>query len=112
MEIIFQSQKLKKECNDIRLLVKQYGDRQALRLRQRLDELRAANRLSDVSHLPPSRLHELIGDKAGVFSIDLIHPYRLLVVPANDPIPRKPDGGIDLTKVTIIMILRVEDTHG
>ena len=112
MEIIFQSRKLEKECNDFKLLVREYGERQARKLRQRLDELRAANRLSDISRLPPPRLHELIGDKDGVFSLDLIHPYRLLVVPANDPVHLKPDGGIDLTKVTIVMILSVENTHG
>lgn len=83
-----------------------------MRFYQRLDELRAADCLYDISHIPPQRLHELIGNLAGVFSIDVVHPYRLLFVPADDPIPHKPDGGIDLTKVTKIKILRVEDTHG
>lgn len=77
-----------------------------------MDELRAADKLSDISYVPPQRLHELIGDKAGTFSVDLIHPYRLLFSPANDPLPCKSDGGIDLTQVPAVVILGVEDTHG
>jgi len=41
----------------------------------------------------------------------LNHPYRLLFRPYKTPIPLKPDGGLDWTKVTQIEILGVEDTH-
>ncbi|MFP4441147.1 MAG: hypothetical protein ACLFVO_28250 [Chloroflexaceae bacterium] len=44
--------------------------------------------------------------------MDLDHPYRLLFVPANDPIPRKDDGGLDWASITAIEIIEVEDTHG
>jgi proteic killer suppression protein len=43
--------------------------------------------------------------------VDLLHPYRLLFIPANEPIPKKPDGGIDLTQVTEVEIISIEDTH-
>ncbi len=36
---------------------------------------------------------------------------RLLFIPADDPIPSKKDGGIDLARVTEIEIIEIEDTH-
>jgi proteic killer suppression protein len=57
-------------------------------------ELGAYDTLSDISHLPPPRCHELTGKDAGTFSVDLEHPYRLLFIPANDPVPLCSDGGI------------------
>jgi hypothetical protein len=43
--------------------------------------------------------------------VDLEHPYRLLFIPADDPIPFKKYGGIDLVLVTEIEIIEIEDTH-
>jgi proteic killer suppression protein len=59
----------------------------------------------------PGRCHEVVGNRAGQLSLDLDHPYRLIFEPANDPIPRKDDGGLDWTKVTAVIIIGVEDTH-
>lgn len=111
MDIEFQSAKFRKECLDFKLLVRKSGLKQAKKIIQRLDELHAADKLSDISHLPPPRLHELVNNRAGQISVDLVHPYRLLFIPANDPLPFKPDGGLDLSKVTAVIILGVEDTH-
>ena len=41
-------------------------------------------------------------DFFGQFSVDIEHPYRLLFIPANDPVPRNENGGIDREKVTEI----------
>lgn len=110
MDIVFKNQKFKKECNNQRLLQKQHGQIRAKRIRQRLDDLRAADVLEDMRNLP-GRCHELRGDRGGQLSLDLDHPYRLIFEPANDPIPLKPDGGIDWKKVTAIKIIGVDDTH-
>jgi len=59
----------------------------------------------------PGRCHELLHDRALQLSIDLDHPYRLIFEPADEPIPTKPDGGIDWNKVTALRILGIEDTH-
>jgi len=76
-----------------------------------LDEFKAANTLQDIANLPGPRCHELTGNRAGHLSVDLDHPYRLLFRPANDPVPRKADGGLDWSQTTAIKILEVEDTH-
>ena len=111
MDIIFSGRKLERECNDQKLLVRRHGSRRAKLIQKRLTQLRAANVLEDIRNLPQLRCHELKGNRDEQLSVDLDHPYRLILVPANDPIPRKPDGGLDWKKVTAIRILGVEDTH-
>jgi len=111
MDIIFKTKKLAKEFNDSKLLQIRHGPHRAKLIRRRLDELRAASVLAEVGTLPQARCHELTGDRSGQLSVDLDHPYRLLFRPGNNPIPTKPDGGLDWAKVTQIEILSVEDTH-
>jgi plasmid maintenance system killer protein len=111
MIIIFKTTKLRKELNEDRLMVKKHGNQRARLLKQRLAELRAANKLEDLRNLPQARCHELKHDRKGQLSVDLDGPYRLLFQPENNPIPKKPDGGLDWAGVTEVMILGVEDTH-
>jgi len=111
MDILFKTNQLKKECNNAKLLQRRHGPNRAIRIQKRLDDLHAADCLADISHLPPARCHELTGNRKGQFSVDLDHPYRLLFIPANTPIPQSEDGGIDRTKVTAIEIIGVVDTH-
>jgi len=111
MQIFFRTKKLQKICSEQREMQKQLGQVRARKLKQRLMELKAAEALSDISHLPPPRCHELTGDRAGQFSIDLKHPYRLLFVPADEPIPFREDGGVDLERVREIEIIAIDDTH-
>lgn len=91
-------------------MVRAYGPNRARRISQRLHELKAADVLADIAPLP-CRCHELIGNRAGQLSVNLDHPYRLIFIPANNPVPKKPDGGLDWSKVTAIQIIGVEDTH-
>lgn len=111
MLIFFKTKKLQKICSEDREMQKHLGQAMARKLRQRMMELNAAETLADVSHLPPPRCHELTNDRAGQFSVDLEHPYRLLFIPADDPIPYREDGGIDLARVREIEIIDIEDTH-
>lgn len=83
----------------------------AKKLRQRLFELKAAESLKDISRLPPARCHQLSGNRHNQFSVDLEHPYRLLFIPANEPLPTLEDGGLDLKKITEIVIIEITDTH-
>lgn len=111
MEIYFRTKKLQKICSEAREMNKLYGARGSRKLQQRLMELQAADVLSDVSHLPPIRCHELAGNRVGQFSVDLEHPFRLLFIPINDPMPLRNDGGIDRQRVTAIEIIDILDTH-
>jgi proteic killer suppression protein len=111
MLIYFRTKKLQKLCSEQREMQKHLGQAMARKLQQRMAELKAAETLSDISHLPPPRCHELTGNRAGQFSVDLEHPYRLLFIPADDPIPYREDEGIDLALVKEIEIIDIEDTH-
>jgi plasmid maintenance system killer protein len=111
LEISFADKKLEKVCQNQRLLVKMHGPTQARKLRQRLDDLQAAVAL-DVMRRLPGRCHELTGDRAGQFALDLTHPYRLIFEPDHNPAPRKQDGGLDWTAITAVCIIGVEDYHG
>ena len=81
------------------------------KLQQRLMELKAATCLADISKVPPSRCHQMSGDRDRQLSVDLTHPYRLIFIPANDPVPITNDGGLDWAKVTEIEIVEIIDTH-
>ena len=74
-------------------------------------ELRAAATLAQISRVPPPRCHEHTGNNKGKLTVDLVHPYRLFFKPNHDPVPTKPDGGLDWEKVTSIVVLGVEDPH-
>jgi plasmid maintenance system killer protein len=110
MKIGFSSEKFKKLCNRQELLVRKHGPERAKRIRQRLDDLDAAATLEDFRFLP-GRCHALTGDLDGLLSLDLDGPYRLYFRPDHDPLPSKPDGGLDWSKVTAVTIERVFDPH-
>ncbi|MCC6795256.1 MAG: type II toxin-antitoxin system RelE/ParE family toxin [Candidatus Hydrogenedentes bacterium] len=111
MKVYFRSKKLQKVCSEQREMAKQFGKDMAGKLQQRLAELGAADSLADISYLPPARCHELSGSLKGHFSVDLVHPYRLLFVPADDPVPVNDFGGIDRNLVRSIEIVEIRDTH-
>jgi proteic killer suppression protein len=87
----------------------------AKKIMNRVASLRAAASLA-VFWPPksgPERCHELLGDLAGTFSVDVKQPYRLLFVPIEEEAP--PDCSDDQkrwTSITAIEIQTIEDTHG
>jgi plasmid maintenance system killer protein len=111
MVIVFKTAKLRKDCSEEKLLIKKHGSRRAELLKMRLNQIGASNNLEDLKKLPQLRCHELKGDRKGQLSVDLDHPYRLILEPANNPLPKKRDGGLDWAKVTEIMGVGIEDTH-
>jgi plasmid maintenance system killer protein len=110
MEILFPIGEDPDDWNDMRRLTRRHNTQRAKLIRRRLDDLRAADTLQVMRNLP-GRCHELKGDRAGQLSLDLDGPYRLLFRPADEPPPTKPDGGMDWTQVTAVVVLGVVDTH-
>jgi proteic killer suppression protein len=108
VEILYADAKIQRLCEEARYQQKQLGSDQAKRLRTRIAQLRAA---TQVLQLQLGRPHPLVGDLAGQFSVDLVHPTRLLFEPADHPPPSHPHGGIDWQQVSRIRILAIEDTH-
>jgi plasmid maintenance system killer protein len=114
MNITFSSKKLQKQLSESKLMAKTHGARRAALLKVIMTQLRAAPNLGVFAppYSPPNRCHELKGNKKGQLSVDLDHPYRLLFKPISDPLPMRPEGGLDWFQVTTIEIKCVEDTHG
>lgn len=71
----------------------------------------AASTLAELMTLPQARCHQLGADRDEQFSLDLDGPYRLLVAVDDDPMLRRDDGGIDLERVTRLLVLEIDDTH-
>jgi proteic killer suppression protein len=110
MEILFPIEDDPRDWNDIKCLVRRHNLHRAKLLRRRLDDLYAAKKLGVMRNLP-GRTHELKGDRAGQLSIDLDGPYRLVFAPANNPLPKKPNGGLDWKHITAVILLGVVNTH-
>jgi plasmid maintenance system killer protein len=111
MVIIFLNRKFEKELSSEAALIKRWGPEQAKKIKRRLTELAAAENLEVMKTLPQARAHELSGNRAGQISLDVKHPYRLLITPDHEETPCKEDGGLDWKRVTRIKVLGVEDTH-
>lgn len=111
MKIYFKTRKLEKICSKKKESVKAVGVQNSGRLLQRMMELKAADNLCDISNLPPARCHELSGKRKKQFSVDINRNYRLLFISANNPTPKKDDGGLDKNRITEIEIIEIEDTH-
>lgn len=110
MEISFADKKLEKLANDDKKLVKEYGKDQAKKITTRLAQLRAATTLEDVRNLP-GRYHELTGDRKGQWGCDLIHPYRLVFTPQENPIPANEHGQYIWSQIIGVEIIEVVDYH-
>jgi proteic killer suppression protein len=111
VEVHFGTRKLAKIMNSEKEIVREYGPKIGDKVKKRLALLEAAPSLEAVPHTPPIRRHALSQNRKGQFSVDLIHPYRLVFEPYHSPLPIKSDGSIDLSRVTAIKIIEVEDYH-
>jgi len=110
MEVFFASERLAKQLSSQRTLRKEFGPENAKWIQKRLDNLRFVSNLEEMRSLP-GRTHELEGNLKGVLSIELKHGYRLLIEPAEEPPPSKPDGGLDWQAVRSVIVIGVRDYH-
>ncbi len=79
MEISYRNTKIRKLLEDDKSLTRHYGRKMADKINQRISELQAAK---NPQCLPPAcRFHEHSGKRKGLFSLDLIHPQRLIICP-------------------------------
>ena len=101
---------LRKQLADSARALRELGKVRAKRLASRVADLQALATLADGEHIP-GRLHPLVGDRDGQFSLDLDHPYRLLFVPDHDPLPELLTGGLDRAAVTQVRLIGIVDTH-
>jgi proteic killer suppression protein len=107
MKFFTEKKKLEKTLTNQKRLVKQYGQSVAEKINQRLTELSIASTLTDISHLPPARLHRLIGDYNNTFAVNISKNWRIIFVGYNR------DNIVSTIKEEIILIeiIAIEDYH-
>lgn len=110
MEIGIANNKLQRVLESQRGLQREHGQSCARKTMGRLRDLEAAPCLEDMRTLP-GNCHELDGDRAGQLAIEVSGGKRLILEPANNPGPAKPDGGLDWAAVKAVRILALLDYH-
>jgi len=110
MRIYYEHRQLQKATSEYRAAVREWGNENASKLFRLIQQLQAASTLSEMYNVPGARFHSLTGDRKGQFAMDLKHPKRLIIKP-TEPVPRTPDGGIDVSRVIEILVIKVEEDY-
>ena len=108
MNVSYSSKKLERLCSDPREATKMLGPASERKLRARLADLRAANR---VTELPAGSPHPLTRERSGQYAVSLSGGHRLVFRPMHDPVPARPDGSIAWEQVTAVEIVFMGDYH-
>lgn len=110
VKITFTDKKLEQLAADYKKCRKKMGDRRAKLFITRLNDFRFANSLEDVRNVP-GRYHELLGDRKGQWSCDLDHPFRLVFIPHENPIPTNNNGNYIWLEILGIEVVEIVDYH-
>lgn len=78
MEIEFASKRLERCFREHRAAVRAFGDDVARRYIQRINIMKAARSLDELSKMPGLRCHALKGQRAGQYAINLTGFHRLI----------------------------------
>lgn len=106
IEITFVDRNLQRRCNSEQLGGRSWGDRWPV-LRRRLAALSAAEVLADLDGLP-GRCCEIAQAGCDRFAFELWPGYRLVLEPADDPLPRTADGRPDQRSITRVTVVGIE----
>lgn len=86
MKVIYKNKQIQKVCENGKIAIKQYGDKMAVVLRQRLVEIQVSESIEKLLTQRIGRCHQLKGNRKNQYAMDLIHPYRLIFVVKEDEI--------------------------
>ena len=111
MEVSFTNKKLAKLLSSQKETLRAYGPDNGRRILLRRQQIADASNLAELAMLPQTRVHELTNNRNEQISVDVKHPYRLLIVADHEETPRKPDGGLDWSQITMVKIIEITDTH-
>lgn len=83
MEIAYKNKPIQTVCEDYKKAARKYNTLVADKLHAALNFIQAAENIRDVAKYPPFHFHDLKGDRAGCFAMDLGRRlgYRLIVRP-------------------------------
>lgn len=98
MEVKYKTKKLMKICEDAHIATKAYGDKMAIKIQLRIDQIKASNDVIELVTFFIGRCHKLEGDRKGQYAMDLVHPYRLIFC-------------VDESSISIAKIEEIVDYH-
>lgn len=111
MKISYKSRKLERSVATPGAIKTNYGTRAKL-VNIRLEELASAKNLETMRNITKANCHELSGNRQGELTVDISGNHRIIFIPDHDPIPLKPDGGMDWLGIAQIIITEIgEDYH-
>jgi len=82
MDIVYQDKVVKEQCTDLRRAKRDFSEKVAKKIAQRINFIEAAESLSDVISFAPLRFHALTGDRDGLYAMDVDgrrSQYRFIV---------------------------------
>lgn len=112
MDIWFTNSRTRKLFSSQKSLTKKFGDQMGERICKRLTDLSACSNFREAFSIP-GHLHPLTGSGDGQFAMYLVHPNRLILEPANEPLPFIDDEKtqLDYDRIDEITINGVVDYH-
>lgn len=110
MIITFANTKLRKYANDSKLAAQKLGAKRAELFQKRLDDIAAAQSFADLKYLPGG-YHQLRTERKDQWACNLDQPFRLIFIPAEDPIPKNESGAQILNEIKEVEIIEINDYH-
>ena len=84
MKIEYKNKHIEKICTDASEAIRKYGIILTQKLRQRLNEICAAENVELMIRFKIGHCHKLTGDRKEQYSVYLTHPYRLVFTVKDD----------------------------
>lgn len=111
MDVTFANSSVHKVCTNDKKRAKKFGHQRAREIKVALDELAAANDLSEIDTLPHRRLHLLKGCEAGNYSIDVDRQYRIWFRAPDREKLIDEDGRVAYEDVKAVEVYKIGDPH-
>ena len=78
MEVRYKSKSIEKVCTKASVAEKKYGRDMAGKIRQRIDQIHAADTVEQMIQFGIGRCHPLHQNRQNQYAVDLVHPMRLV----------------------------------
>jgi len=84
MRIEYRTKSIQKICTDFSAAKKKYGEKNALKISQRIQEISSIKSVELMIQFGLGRCHPLTGDRKRQYAVDLVHPFRLVFSVVQD----------------------------
>ena len=78
LQVEYKNSSIEKVCTKASVAEKKYGTQMAVKIQQRIDEIKAADTVEQMIQFGIGRCHPLKGDRKNQYAVDLVHPQRLV----------------------------------